>query len=114
MHFPSRAAAFLTAALLALPLTGCGEADYDGNVFVANHTDSGAAPEQALTFELASFGDPFSGNLLATPLDPGSSRFIGEFNDEYYDARSEMALGDLVEWFDSWVGAGQDAFFDIY
>jgi hypothetical protein len=113
MVFPSRAAAFLTAAVVALVLSGCGHHDHDGNVFVANMTDT-TTPEDANTFELAAFGDPFSGNLLGSPLTAGSTRFVGEFNDDYYDARSEMALGDLVEWFDVWVGDEHDAYFDIF
>jgi hypothetical protein len=112
-----RAAAFLTAALFALTLAGCGCCDDDdddsGNVFVANMTDT-TTPEDALTFELAPIGVPFSGNLLAAPLPAGSTHFVGEFQDDYYDARAEMALGDLVEWFDVFVGEGQDSFFDIF
>jgi hypothetical protein len=115
MAFPSRAAALLTAALLvALPLAGCGRYhDDDGNVFVANMTDT-TTPEDANTFELATFGDPFSGNLLASPVAAGDTRFVGEFEDDYYDARAEMSLGQTVEWFDRWVGDDSDIFFDIF
>jgi hypothetical protein len=116
MLSPLRAAAFLTAALLVLPLTGCGccdDHDHEGNVFVANQTDT-TTPEDANTFELAPFGVPFSGNLLGAPLPAGNTHFVGAFQEDYYDARAEMALGDLVEWFDIFVGADQDSFFDIF
>lgn len=116
MAIPSRAAALLAAALFALPLSGCGccgSGNSDGNVFAANHTDSGV-PEDTNTFEMASFGDPFTGNLLGGPIAAGDARHVGAFQEDYYDARSEMQLGDVIEWFDRWVGANTDTFFDIF
>jgi hypothetical protein len=116
MSLTYRAAALVLVAFLALPLAGCGWGGYDdpdGNVFVANRTNE-TTPEQALAFRLATFGDPFSGNYLGTPLDAGASRFIGEFHADHYDAEADMAGGDLVEWFDRWVGYDRDTYFDIF
>lgn len=108
-------ACLLVAA--ALPLAGCGwdhhHYDYDGNVFVDNRTNT-TTPEQATAFRLAAFGDPFTGNLLGSPLDAGNARQVGRFHSDYYDAEADMFGGDLVEWFDRWVGASSDTFFDIY
>jgi hypothetical protein len=104
-----------TLAVLALPLAGCGDYwDYDGNVIVDNRTDGGATPEDALSFRLARFGDPFTGNLLGAPLPPGSAEHLGEWHEDYYDAEAEMDIGPLVEWFDVWIFADEDNFFDIY
>ena len=117
MVFTVRAAAFLAAALFALTLAGCGCCDDDdndlANVFLANMTDT-TTPEDANTFELAPFGVAFSGNLLAAPLPAGSTAHIGAFQEDHYDARAEMALGDLVEWFDIFIAEGEDSFFDIF
>ena len=113
----SRVAALVLVASLALPLVGCGHGGYhddpNGNIFVANRTDT-TTPETANAFRLASFGDPFTGNLLSAPLNAGETRFIGEFHEDYYDAEADMAGGDLVEWFDRWVSYATDTHFDIY
>jgi hypothetical protein len=108
----------LVATCLVLPLSGCGCCEsyddaYYGNVFVANRTNT-TVPEQAFTFRIAAFGEPFSGNLLAAPLDPAASQYMGQYWEDYYDAEAEMELGDLVEWFDRWVAYATDTYFDIF
>lgn len=99
-------------ALGGLLLPGCGWDD-DGDVLLTNYTDR-TTPEDADTFRLARFGDPFTGNLLTSPLGAGSTRAIGSFDEDYYDAEADMSGGDLVEWFDVWVAGGEDTYFDIY
>ncbi len=106
-------AAVLALVLAGLSLAGCGWEDADGDVFLTNYTDQ-STPEKALTFRLATFGDPFTGNLLSSPLDPGSTRAIGEFDEDYYDAEADMELGDTITWPDVWVEAYEDTYFDIY
>ena len=114
-------AVLLPAALpvAALPLAGCGCCGggyygyYYGNIFASNRTDT-TTPEQALTFRIAAFGASFTGDLLGAPLDPGVTHYAGYFREEYYDAESDMFGGDLVEWFDRWVGAATDTYFDIF
>ena len=103
----------LALAAASLLSAGCGWEDDDGDVFLTNYTDQNT-PEKALTFRLASFGDPFTGNLLSSPLDPGSTRAIGEFDEDYYDAEADMELGDTITWPDVWVEAYEDTYFDIY
>ena len=106
-------AATLALVFAGLALAGCGWEDDDGDVFLTNYTDQNT-PEKALTFRLAAFGDPFTGNLLSSPLDPGSTRAIGEFDEDYYDAEADMELGDTITWPDVWVEAYEDTYFDIY
>lgn len=108
------ALAALAALVLALPLGGCGDVwDYDGNVIVDNRTDAGT-PADATAFRLARFGDPWTGNLLPAPLPAGSTRHVGEWHEDYYDAVADMSVGSPAEWFDVWVFADEDNFFDIY
>jgi hypothetical protein len=108
------------AALLAgsaLWLAACGHdhyyRDYDGNVFVNNETHT-TTMEDVLAFRVAPFGEPFTGNLLPAPLPPAATRYVGRFQRDYYDAEADLSGGDLVEWFDVWVGDGQDVFFDVF
>jgi hypothetical protein len=112
----SRPLARVAFALLVAPallLSACGDWDYDGNVLVDNQTDAGV-PEDVLAFRLARFGDPFTGNLLAAPLPPGSTEHLGAWHEDYYDAEADMQGGDLVEWFDTWIYADEDNYFDIF
>jgi len=112
MHRPFRPWSFVFV-VCALLLAGCGDYDYDGNVLLNNETDSGV-PEDTLAFRLGRFGDPFTGNLLTVPLAPGSTIHLGGWHEDYYDAEADMQLGDLVEWFDVWIYADEDNFFDIF
>lgn len=105
---------FVLCLVPVLLLAGCGwDEDDDGNVIVDNRTNT-TVPEAALGFFLARFGDPFTGNLLSGPLPAGSAEHLGEWHEDYYDAEADMELGDLIEWFDVWIYADEDNFFDIY
>lgn len=108
-----RCCALLLLAL-ALPLAGCGDWDYDGNVIVDNRTDGAVTPELVLAFRLGRFGDPYTGNLLSAALPAGSAEHLGAWHEDYYDAQADMELGDLVEWFDVWIFADEDNYFDVY
>jgi hypothetical protein len=123
MHRRSRPSLLALVPSLLLPalmlplllLAGCGcDDDYDdGNVIVDNRTNT-TVPEATLGFYLARFGDPFTGNLLAAPLPAGSAEHLGAWQADYYDAEADMELGDLITWFDVFVYADEDNFFDIY
>jgi len=111
--------ALLVLLLAAVALPGCGccddpEPPYWGNIYLDNltHLD---IPEFADGFYVAPFGGPFTGNLLPASLAPGATQFCGTFAQDYYDAEAEMEFGPpIVEWFDIFVGDGQDTFFEVY
>ncbi len=42
-----------------------------------------------------------------------SSRFIGTFATDYYDAEGELELGQLIEWFDLFVGDGGTTVYEV-
>ncbi|MHC5009984.1 MAG: hypothetical protein ACYTG6_03420 [Planctomycetota bacterium] len=103
------------AALMALGPTGCGHDDpnYQGQIFLDNLTDT-TTVEDVDAFRVAAFGFPFTGNLLAAPLPPGHTEFIGVFHEDYYDAEADLSGGDLVEWFDIFVGLEDDVIFEVF
>lgn len=108
----------LCALALALTtLAGCGgHHDYEGDIWVDNQTHATATPtnEDLLTFRVAAFRDPFSGDLLGgTPIGEDSRRFIGEFDEDYYDAEGDLELGQIIEWFDVFVGDESDTIFVV-
>ena len=107
----------LALGVFALGLSGCGccsEPDnYWGNIFVDNFTDT-TTVEEVWFFQVAPFGQPWTGNLLSGPLPAGSTEFVGTFHENNYDAYAELELGDFVEWFDIFVGYGEDVFFEVY
>lgn len=96
--------ALLIACVLPL-LAACGSShhSHEGYVRVDNRTDL-TTNEFMLAFRLAPFGHPFTGNLLGADLAPGSTANLGVWQEEYYDAEADLELGDLVEWFDLYVG----------
>ncbi len=111
------------AALLVLPGCGCHDCGgvyvppgpYLGDVYLDNLTDLGPAPEFAETFYLAPAGTVgFTGNLLPGPLAPGATQFVGTYAEGYWDAEADMEFGDLVTWFDTYVAAFDDTFFEVY
>ena len=114
---PHRTALGLAAALvLLLVLPGCNdccEPDYYGNVYVSILTHT-TTFEDLLDFRMAPFGQPFTGNLLPAPLPPGSTQFVGTWHEDYYDADALLSGGDLVEWFDIFVGEELDVFFEVF
>jgi hypothetical protein len=102
----------LFGLLLALALAGCGHHHDDGFIVVDNRTDL-TTNEALLTFHVAPFGLPFSGDLLGGDLLPLESRFIGVFAEDYYDAQGELELGQLIEWFDTFVGNDDTTVFEV-
>ena len=114
----ARAALVAAALLLVVAAPGCGchncEDTYWGNVFVDNLTDLGPNPESVLTFFLAPVGGTWTSNLLPAPLPPARTQFVGTFSEDYYDAEADTELGDLVTWYDIFVGAADDVFFEVY
>ena len=113
MTLYARTAPLLLLLLMALPLAGCGYDNYSGRVVVNNYTTT-TTPESATAFRLAGFGSPFTGNLLGGPLAAGAALPLGDWDQDYYDAQADMVGGDLVEWFDIWVGGDRTTYFDIY
>lgn len=107
-------------ALAALLLPGCGRRhhrDYhEGDIWVDNQTHSTAVPtnEDLLTFRVAGFQDPFTGDLLGgSVLGEDSARHIGTFDEDYYDAEGDLELGQIIEWFDVFVGDRRDSYFVV-
>ena len=57
-------------------------------------------------------GHPFTGNLLPADLAPAATYNVGAMMEEYYDAEGDFELGDLIEWFDIWVGNQETTVFE--
>jgi hypothetical protein len=121
-HSLARRALFGLAVLaLALPLAGCGCGsceevvvdDFYGNVFVDNWTDT-TTVEYVIFFQVAVVGGPWTGDLLVDDVPPGGTQFVGTFGEDVYDAYAELEFGDWVDWFDVFVGYGEDVFFEVY
>ncbi|MDJ0521615.1 MAG: hypothetical protein QNJ90_06010 [Planctomycetota bacterium] len=112
---PSACLAILAAAILipgSLILGGCGHHHHDdGFVVVDNRTDL-TTSEDLLAFRLASFGDPFTGDLLSADLPPGSAENLGIWREDFYDGEGDLELGQLIEWFDLFVGNGDTTVFE--
>ena len=109
-----RATGLLLALLLCLTVgVGCGHShhSHEGFVMVDNRSDT-TTNEFLLAFRLAPFGHPFTGNLLAADLAPAATANLGAFQEEYYDAEGDFELGDLIEWFDIWVGNQETTVFE--
>jgi len=101
--------------LLAL-VPGCGHHHRhhwdEGRIVVDNRTDL-TTDEALLTFRVAAFGRPFTGDLLGGPLPPGAGRNLGYWDEDYYDAEGDLELGGLIEWFDLFVGNGDTTVFEV-
>ena len=112
LHRPAGALAVLLLCTVPL-LAGCGSShhSHEGFVLVDNRTDL-TTNEFMLGFYLAPFGAPFTGNLLDVDLAPGSTRNLGAWQEDHYDAEADLELGDLVEWFDIWVGNQETTVFE--
>ena len=108
----------LLAALLvpALLLPGCGSKNtyppYNGIVLVDNVTHT-TTNEILFTFYLSPFGQPWTGDILGGDLFPNESRSLGVWNEDYYDAEGDMELGDVIQWFDIFVGEGATTVFEV-
>ncbi len=116
----------LVAALVAVPGCGCSSCDYNevivdtywGNVFVSNLTPDLVPVEWVDTFFLAPVDGDFTANLLPTSLPPGRTQFVGTFGENLYDAEADTSIAgepfDLVTWFEIFVGAADDVYFEVY
>ena len=110
-------------AWILVSLTGCGGScgsceevvvdDLWGNVFVDNWTDT-TTPEYVIFFQVAVVGGPWTGDLLVADVAPGGTQFVGTFGEDVYDAYADLEFGDFVEWFDIFVGYGDDVFFEVF
>jgi hypothetical protein len=80
-------------------------------VLVDNRTDL-TTNEVLIAFRLAPFGQPFTGDLLTADIAPAATRNLGTWGEEYYDAEADLELGDLVEWFDIFVGNQETTVFE--
>ncbi len=124
MRLPRLLPVLLGLALLLLPLVGCGGGgdcydcggdydDYWGYAYVSNRTHL-TTWEWVVFFELAPVNGDWTGDLLAWDVPPAGIEFVGTFDEDYYDAYAELEFGDYVEWFDAFIGAGQNSFFEVY
>ena len=115
-HYPAR----LLWALLLLPavaalFTACGHSHpppppFEGEIVIENRTDL-TTNELVMTFFVAPFGQPWTGDLLGGPLPILDARSMGIWPEDHYDAEADMELGTVVEWFDLFVGLGDTTVF---
>ncbi len=113
---PNRARLPLTLAAICFvgaALVGCGGGyrDYEGDIFVENATDL-TAPDDLISFQLAAVGEGFSPDLLSADLPPGTSEFIGTFDEDYYYATGELFGGDIIDWPADYVGYERSTVFE--
>lgn len=102
----------LALLLAALTTAGCGHyRRHEGDVVVDNRTDL-TTSEDLLTFRLARFGDPYSGDLLGGSLPPASARWIGTFREDYYDGTADLSGGQIIDWQDLYVGYERTTVFE--
>ena len=107
-----------------LPGCGCSSSDtvvvdtYWGNVFVSNLTEDLVPVEWVDTFFLAPVDGDFTANLLPASLPPGRTQFAGTFSENLYDAEADTSIAgepfDLITWFEVFVGAADDVYFEVY
>ena len=108
LHRLLAASLLLSAALLA----GCGHHHHDdGFIVVDNRTDL-TTNEMLMAFRLAPFGEPYTGDLLGAPLPEGTAQNLGIWREDFYDAEGDLELGQLIEWFDLFVGNGDTTVFE--
>ena len=112
----------LTCATLLLIggalLTGCGHHhhDYEGDIVLANQTNllSPGPAEDVIAFRVAAFQHPFGADLLGgIPVPPATERFLGTFDEDYYDGLAELVSGVEIEWQDEFVGEELTTFFEV-
>ena len=126
-HPPLARLLWLVPALLALTLTGCGggccEEYYYEEVVVydpapiplASIDLDNLSPEFVDTFFLSPAGTGlWTEELLGWPLAPGETAYIGEFQEDWYDAEADTELGDLVQWFDVFAPGGEITIFEVW
>ncbi len=103
---------YLLLALTLLLLASCGGRDYRGDIVVDNRTDL-TTSEQLMTFRVSGFQEPFTGDLFnGVPLVVGGARHMGTWDEDYYDAQGDLELGQVIEWFDEFVGNERTTYFE--
>ena len=109
---------FVLVATALLLAPGCGHRRYhdNGDIVLANQTNL-LAPgpmEDVVAFRVAPFRDPFGADLLGgIAVPPDSERFLGTFDEDYYDGLAELVSGVEVEWQDEWVGDDRTTTFEV-
>ena len=129
MHAPRPA--FLPLALLLVGaglLAGCGGSGHYheeviveeviivpvGDVEVDNQTDLSGSFENLFFFDMTPAGlAAWTGNLLPFDILPGEIFFVGQFDEDFYDAEAEADLG-LVTFFDIFVEGGWTTTFEVF
>lgn len=112
---PARAFLLVPLLLAAGGLAACGhhhDHPHAGIAVVDNRTDL-TTNEKLMTFRMAGFGLPFSADILGGDLPVLSARTVGSFEADYYDGQGDLELGQLIEWFDLWVGDGASTVFEV-
>ena len=112
----SRLLALLCLIVLTPALVGCGPPPappYYGFIVVDNRTDT-TTDEILHSFFLSPFGRPWTGDLLGGDLFPLETRSVGVWHEDYYDAEGDMELGDVILWFDIFVGEGATTVFEVF
>jgi len=113
-----RRPALALSLLLGVALGGCGHGDSHGHpppsgeAVVDNRTDL-TTNEILLNFFLAAQGNPYSADLLGGDLLPTEARSVGFFPTNIYDAEGDLELGQIIEWFDVFIGEGDTTFFQV-
>lgn len=125
-HLPSPV---LLAALVLTLLSGCGGAGYGstevGLVVEGDPYDAGPwygsvevdnlTAEHVETFYLAPGGtDAWTGELLGWPLAPWETAYVGDFQEDSYDAWADLEWGDAVQWFDVFVPGDDTTTFEVW
>lgn len=106
----------LSALTMSLPLVACGPPPpppYYGTIVVDNLTDT-TTNEILHTFFVSPFGQPWTGDILGGDLFPLEARSLGVWHEDYYDAEGDMELGDVILWFDIFVGEGATTVFEVF
>ena len=134
MRGTARHSLWLALGAVAVALTGCGTGGwYEAGVAVGGggyyddpyyYDDpccfgkvdvENLSPEFAESFFLAPVATgAWSDELLGWPLAPGEGAFVGDFQEDAYDAEAGLEFGDLVQWFQVLVTAGEETVFEVY
>jgi hypothetical protein len=109
--------ALLGAVLLTA--AGCGGGGLYGPAYVDPYIGAAELDNLSVEYVEGFYMAPaattlFTGELLGAPLPPGFVQYVGEFEEDYYDAEADMEFGDLVQWFDVFVFGDDVTTFEVY